>query len=149
MLAICIRAYKMLLQFSANCPPGSHQVADVRRVVDENDGRITRYMIPKCVICPVGYYQNEQGHTTCKQCPPGYTTVTNGAHMLYECLALCSPGEYSQDGVEPCLTCPNETHSFTNGSTTCYNCSDESYQLLCPLHKISKCEYFTCTYIFV
>ena len=107
----------------------------MKRVEDENDGRIIQYMASKCITCPIGYYQNEQGHDTCKQCPPGYVTITSGAK---QCLAQCSPGEFSQSGLEPCLTCSNETHSFVNGSTTCYNCSDENYQLLCPIHKIRK-----------
>ena len=107
-------------------------MCDVRRVVDETDGHVTQYVIPKCVHCPVGYYQNEQGHVTCKQCS---SALTSGAK---ECLAQCSPGEYSQNGLQPCLPCSNETHSFINGSMTCYNCSDEKYQSLCPIHKISK-----------
>ena len=100
--------------------------------MDENDGRVTQYMAPECVSCPIGYYQDEQGHATCKQCP---SALTSGA---IECPAQCSPGEYSQTGIEPCLACPNETHSFINGSTACYNCSDEKYLLLCPIQKISK-----------
>ena len=128
-----------------NCPPGSYQVLDIKKVVDENDGRITQYIAPKCVTCPIGYYQDKQGFTTCKQCPSGHTTLTSGAHMLEECLRQCSPGEFSQNGLKPCLPCPNGMHSFINGSTTCYNCSDETYQLLCPIHKISKDGY--CVYI--
>ena len=120
------------MQISANCPPGSYQIVEVRRVVDENDGRVTQYTVPKCVSCQVGYYQDGQGHDVCKQCP---TALTSGAK---ECLAQCSPGEYSENGLEPCLTCPNETYSFINGSTTCYSCRDEKYQLMCPIHKISK-----------
>ena len=130
--------YNALIFYTVNCPPGSYQVLDVRRVVDENDGRVTQYTTSKCVSCPIGYYQDEQGLTTCKQCPSGYTTLTSGAKMLYECLGQCSPGKFSRNGVEPCSLCPNETHSFINGSTTCYNCSDENFQLLCPIHKIRK-----------
>ena len=129
MLCICLRS---LLQISANCPPGSYQTVEIRRVVDENDGRVTQYTVPKCVSCQVGYYQDGQGHDACKQCP---TALTSGAN---ECLAQCSPGEYSENGLEPCLTCPNETYSFINGSTTCYSCRDEKYQSMCPIHKISK-----------
>ena len=103
--------------------------------MDENDGRIIQYITPKCVRCPVGEYQNEQGQVLCKQCSPGYATLTNGAK---QCLAQCSPGEYSQSGLEPCVMCPNETYSFANGSTTCYSCSDSNYQPLCPMHKIRK-----------
>ena len=137
MLHVVIFIKLILLQISVNCPPGSYQVLDVRRVVDENDGRVTQYTTPKCVSCPVGYYQDEQGHDTCKQCP---TALTSGAK---ECLAQCLPGEYSENGLKPCLTCPNETYSFTNGSTTCYSCRDEQYQPLCLMHKISKhdCSY--------
>ena len=106
--------------------------------MDENDGRVTQYIVQKCVSCPIGYYQDEQGLTTCKQCPSGHTTLASGARMLEECLGQCSPGEFSQNGFKPCLTCPNEMYSFINGSTSCYNCSDENYQLLCPEHKICK-----------
>ena len=100
--------------------------------MDDNDGRIIRYITPKCVSCPVGHYQDGQGHDTCKQCP---TALTTGAK---ECLAQCSPGKYSENGLEPCLTCPNETYSFNNGSTTCSSCRDENYRSMCPIHKIRK-----------
>jgi len=131
-------AINITIVFSVNCPPGSYQVQDIKKVTDENDGHITQYMAPQCVSCPVGYYQDEQGHTTCKQCPSGYTTLTNGASIPDECLMQCSPGEYSQNGLQPCLTCPNETHSFINGSKSCYSCSDGKYHSLCPMNKISK-----------
>ena len=111
-------------------------------MVDEEDGRVTNFITSKCILCPLGYYQDQQGHTACIKCPSGYTTLTTGARFNSSCVMQCSPGTFSYNGIEPCMKCPNGTHSISVGSTSCFNCSDESKKFLCPVDPCKKCQHF-------
>ena len=102
------------------------------------NGRIIRYTTQKCVACPVEYYQDEQGHATCKKCPANHTTLINGARLQSDCVKLCSPGSFSENGIEPCMACPNGMYSIGVGSTSCFNCNDEGKRKLCPF--VDPCE---------
>ena len=112
-----------------------------------DDGSILRYLIPKCVHCQVGKYQQLQGQTSCKECPNSYTTLTTGARSKDSCYSTqkCSPGMFSVTGVGPCEVCPPGTYSINNGSTSCFNCSDETTQFFCPTNLTietgKKCEF--------
>ena len=87
--------------------------------------------------CPVGYYQNRQGQTSCQQCPPDYTTQNNNSRLFEDCYKECDNGYYSTNGLEPCSRCPNDTYSAQKGSTMCHNCSlfNESIPGYCELPK--------------
>ena len=56
-----------------------------------------------CVDCPYGKYQDQQGMTVCKNCPPG----TSGAAAKATACTDCASGKYGP----------------TSGSTTCVNCA--------------------------
>ena len=122
--------------FIVNCPPGSYQIVAAERVVQ--NGRITRYTTQKCVSCPVGYYQDMQGHATCKRCPSGHTTLTTGVRFENDCIKQCSPGNFSENGLEPCMPCPSGMYSTDIGSISCFNCNDEENRKLCPF--VDPCE---------
>ena len=129
------------LPFTVSCPPGSYQIHVLQREVDDS-GHVVQYITPECVSCPIGYYQDEQGHTTCKQCPMNYTTLISGARIKSNCIKLCSPGYFSANGVEPCRVCPDGMYSIGVGSTSCFNCSDEGKRLLCPFKDpCEKCQH--------
>jgi len=128
--------------FVVNCPPGSYQIFISERGVSD-EGRVAHYTTSKCATCPTGYYQDEQGQTTCKMCPAGYTTLTTGVRLREGCTRKCLPGSFSQNGMEPCMVCPNGTYSVNNGSTSCINCSVTKNRLLCPREfgPCDKCEH--------
>jgi len=111
----------------------------VQRVVVD-DGRVLQYVTPECVSCSVEYYQDEQGQTTCKKCPLGYTSLITGARF---CVKQCSPGNFSESGLEPCMACPIGTNSTGFGSTSCFNCNDEGKRLYCPgfVDPCEKCQH--------
>ena len=102
------------------------------------NGRISRFTTQKCASCPVGYYQDEQGHAACKKCPIGHTTLTTGVRLKYDCIKQCSPGSFSENGMEPCIPCPNGMYSTDTGSTSCFSCNDEEKKKLCPF--VDPCE---------
>ena len=71
----------------------------------------------------------------------GYTTLTTGARFKSDCIKLCSPGNFSQNGMEPCMACPSGMYSTGMGSTSCFNCNDERKRKLCPFDDpCEKCQ---------
>ncbi|XP_068844608.1 signal peptide, CUB and EGF-like domain-containing protein 2 isoform X4 [Capricornis sumatraensis] len=79
----------------------------------------------RCILCPNGTFQNEEGQITCKPCPrpgsPG-TLKTPEAWNVSECGGLCQPGEYSADGFTPCQPCARGTFQPEAGRTSCFPC---------------------------
>ena len=110
----------------------------LQRMVDD-DGQVLQQITPECVSCSIGYYQDEQGQTTCKRCPVGYKTTITGARFKSNCIKLCSPGNFSNNGLEPCKPCPSGMYSVGMGSTSCFNCNDEENRKLCPFF-VDPCE---------
>ncbi|KAM9658467.1 signal peptide, CUB and EGF-like domain-containing protein 2 isoform 3-T3 [Trichechus inunguis] len=79
----------------------------------------------RCILCPNGTFQNEEGQITCEPCPrpenPG-ALKTLEAWNVSECGGLCQPGEYSTDGFAPCQLCPLGTFQPEAGRTSCFPC---------------------------
>ncbi|XP_036181211.1 signal peptide, CUB and EGF-like domain-containing protein 2 isoform X7 [Myotis myotis] len=79
----------------------------------------------RCILCPNGTFQNEEGQVTCEPCPrpdnPG-TLKTPDAWNVSECGGLCQPGEYSADGFAPCQLCALGTFQPEAGRTSCFSC---------------------------
>ncbi|XP_036077756.1 signal peptide, CUB and EGF-like domain-containing protein 2 isoform X2 [Rousettus aegyptiacus] len=79
----------------------------------------------RCVLCPNGTFQNEEGQITCEPCPrpenPG-ALKTSEAWNVSECGGLCQPGEYSADGFTPCQLCALGTFQPEAGRTSCFSC---------------------------
>ena len=111
----------------------------LQREID-NDGRVVQFITPECVRCTIGYYQDEQGQIACKKCPVGYTTEITGARFKSNCVKLCSPGNFSENGKEPCKLCPSGMYSIGMGSTSCFDCNDEENRKLCP-NPCEKCQH--------
>ena len=134
--------FHKLSVFAVSCSPGYYQVFTSERGVSE-EGRVAHYTTSKCAICPIGYYQDQQGQTSCKMCPTGYTTLTTGVRLREGCTGKCLPGTFSENGMEPCILCPNGTYSVNNGSTSCINCADNHNRLFCPreFEPCDKCEH--------
>uniref|UniRef100_A0A8D3BJ44 Signal peptide, CUB and EGF-like domain-containing protein 3 n=1 Tax=Scophthalmus maximus TaxID=52904 RepID=A0A8D3BJ44_SCOMX len=93
------------------------QVCSVGTYYDGDQGR--------CVLCPAGTYQGEEGRMSCEVCPgPEGREVSKvvGARNMSECGGQCSPGQYSHDGFIPCLPCPLGTYQPEVGRTSCFHC---------------------------
>uniref|UniRef100_A0A8C6EE98 Signal peptide, CUB and EGF-like domain-containing protein 2 n=1 Tax=Moschus moschiferus TaxID=68415 RepID=A0A8C6EE98_MOSMO len=79
----------------------------------------------RCILCPNGTFQNEEGQITCEPCPrpgsPG-TLKTPEAWNVSECGGLCQPGEHSVDGFTPCQPCAWGTFQPEAGRTSCFPC---------------------------
>ncbi|KAM7086598.1 signal peptide, CUB and EGF-like domain-containing protein 2 isoform 3-T3 [Molossus nigricans] len=79
----------------------------------------------RCIVCPNGTFQNEEGQITCVPCPrpenPG-ALKTPEAWNVSECGGLCQPGEYSADGFAPCQLCALGTFQPEAGRTSCFSC---------------------------
>ncbi|XP_019584318.2 signal peptide, CUB and EGF-like domain-containing protein 2 isoform X8 [Rhinolophus sinicus] len=79
----------------------------------------------RCILCPNGTFQNEEGQITCEPCPrpenPG-ALKTSEAWNVSECGGLCQPGEYSADGFVPCQLCALGTFQPEAGRTSCFSC---------------------------
>ncbi|NP_001164161.1 signal peptide, CUB and EGF-like domain-containing protein 2 isoform 2 precursor [Homo sapiens] len=79
----------------------------------------------RCILCPNGTFQNEEGQMTCEPCPrPGNSGAlkTPEAWNMSECGGLCQPGEYSADGFAPCQLCALGTFQPEAGRTSCFPC---------------------------
>uniref|UniRef100_A0A7N8XU89 Signal peptide, CUB and EGF-like domain-containing protein 2 n=1 Tax=Mastacembelus armatus TaxID=205130 RepID=A0A7N8XU89_9TELE len=79
----------------------------------------------RCVLCPAGTYQDEEGQISCEACPgPEGKQVSRvvGAQNMSQCGGQCSPGQYSHDGLVPCLPCPLGTYQPEVGRTFCFPC---------------------------
>ncbi|XP_058401937.1 signal peptide, CUB and EGF-like domain-containing protein 2 isoform X3 [Diceros bicornis minor] len=79
----------------------------------------------RCILCPNGTFQNEEGQITCEPCPrpenPG-ALKTPEAWNVSDCGGLCQPGEYSADGFTPCQPCVLGTFQPEAGRTSCFPC---------------------------
>ncbi|KAM6159000.1 signal peptide, CUB and EGF-like domain-containing protein 2 isoform 4-T4 [Rhynchocyon petersi] len=79
----------------------------------------------RCVLCPNGTFQNEEGQVTCEPCPRPENPdalKTPEAWNISDCGGLCQPGEYSTDGFAPCQLCPLGTFQPEAGRTSCFPC---------------------------
>ena len=132
----------MSVSFSStvNCPPGTYQTTRIDTQLSADDSQ-SSIVVPQCTECPVGYYQPDQGQTSCDMCPPGSTSTTTGSTSC-----LCAPHHYSNTGYSPCTPCPQGTYSLIDGSTACINCNILSADVptsICPVISItttSKCK---------
>ena len=69
-----------------------------------------------CASCPVGYYANATGSTTCLQCLAGYESY-NSSTSCRPCLA----GKYGIEGQ--CQACPAGSYADGEASTACKLCT--------------------------
>ncbi|XP_022103007.1 sushi, von Willebrand factor type A, EGF and pentraxin domain-containing protein 1-like [Acanthaster planci] len=76
----------------------------------------------ECRFCPRGYYQTEQAQFSCDQCPPGTTTVVEGANNKTWCEEACLAGNFSSNGIVPCFKCMLGEYQPLPGQTSCVAC---------------------------
>ncbi|ESO97498.1 hypothetical protein LOTGIDRAFT_181491 [Lottia gigantea] len=77
----------------------------------------------KCLPCPSGTFQDEEGRTECKKCPSKIpNSGVEGAANALQCLELCEPGHYSEEGLKPCKPCEIGKYQPQYGRTMCMPC---------------------------
>uniref|UniRef100_A0A8C6WSG6 Signal peptide, CUB and EGF-like domain-containing protein 2 n=1 Tax=Neogobius melanostomus TaxID=47308 RepID=A0A8C6WSG6_9GOBI len=110
-------------ELPGHCVAG--QVLVNRKCVSCSVGTFYDINLGRCMLCPAGTYQDEEGQMSCEVCPvPDGREISKvvGAQNLSECGGQCPPGQYSQDGFVPCLPCPLGTYQPDVGRTTCFPC---------------------------
>ena len=93
-----------------------------------------------CLRCNNGYYQDEEGQTSCKKCPSG--KASDPTDLVYEC-TTCAAGKYATrfinagnpprptqvytETANKCLECPPGRYTSMTGQTQCALCSAGYY----------------------
>uniref|UniRef100_A0A8C6KPQ4 Signal peptide, CUB and EGF-like domain-containing protein 3 n=1 Tax=Nothobranchius furzeri TaxID=105023 RepID=A0A8C6KPQ4_NOTFU len=110
-------------ELPGHCPAG--QVLVGRKCVSCSVGTHYDGGQGRCVLCPAGTYQDEEGQMSCEVCPtPEGREVSKvvGARNLSECGGQCPPGQFSHDGFVPCRPCSLGTYQSEVGRTSCFVC---------------------------
>ncbi|KAI8509313.1 hypothetical protein Bbelb_131610 [Branchiostoma belcheri] len=97
---------KTVKDCKAKCKPGSFSP----------DG------LEQCETCQVGYYQPEEGSSSCLSCTGNYTTARRGTRTQKDCGVLCQPGYVSATGLEECYPCPEGYYQERPGMSVCNAC---------------------------
>ncbi|XP_022105727.1 sushi, von Willebrand factor type A, EGF and pentraxin domain-containing protein 1-like [Acanthaster planci] len=107
---------------TVSCEPGYLANNDDYRCSACSTGFFYDNSTGECHFCPRGYYQEAQAQFTCDQCPPGTTTVVEGAKNETWCEEACLAGSFSSNGVVPCLECMQGEYQPLPGQTSCVAC---------------------------
>lgn len=80
-------------------------------------------VIPVCVECETGTYQNEKNQLECKTCQPdGYTTLQTGSTQLSQCLSPCFTGSAWNGPTQQCEPCQKGEYQNEENKDTCEQC---------------------------
>ena len=80
-----------------------------------------------CQLCPLDSYGNQTGMTFCFNCSGNTGTNGTGKSKQSDCLADCTPGQYSSNGLVPCKQCGPGNISSSLRSLKCTICPVASY----------------------
>ena len=83
-----------------------------------------------CKKCITGQFNDEQGQTYCKSCPPGeYAEARQSGDTVNSC-RLCKAGTYNDEaGLVECKECLPGTYNEkegSNSSSDCVQCPEDS-----------------------
>uniref|UniRef100_A0A4W3JHW1 Signal peptide, CUB and EGF-like domain-containing protein 3 n=1 Tax=Callorhinchus milii TaxID=7868 RepID=A0A4W3JHW1_CALMI len=103
---VCNIGQERLESQCVSCSPGSYYHGQQER----------------CVACPGGTFQEQEGQLSCDPCPGSDSHGPVGARNITVCTGQCSPGQYSLDGFKPCNLCSRGTYQAEAGRTLCFRC---------------------------
>lgn len=107
---------------------------------DTGTGMFIEELLPLCLACPIGTYQDKQRQSTCTKCPETFSTLRNGATSMSYCKGIsvaiilflwksyvlftekCQPNTYSSTGFVPCVSCPPGQFQPHYGKLSCITC---------------------------
>ena len=87
-------------------------------------GTFFNVVLKECQSCPQGSYQPSEGQVSCLVCPENTSTKKDLSRSTNDCKAICLPGSYSSDGLEPCTTCRLGLYQDKYSSNECITCPD-------------------------
>ncbi|XP_022316517.2 uncharacterized protein LOC111120118 isoform X1 [Crassostrea virginica] len=85
-------------------------------------GEYSENGLQPCIKCPRGQYTPNTGARVCQRCQDGNYTEKTGAVSSTQCQAKCPVGQYSDTGLQPCLSCPWNHYADAEMSTSCTPC---------------------------
>ena len=89
-----------------------------------------------CTECGTGLYQNEQGESSCKTCPPGTESKNKNTR---DC-ANCPVGKYSDNSILFCEFCPKGYYQVDPAQLQCLKCSANTYGDETGLKSVEECK---------
>ena len=89
-----------------------------------------------CTECGTGLYQNEQGESSCKTCPPGTESKNKN---IRDC-ANCPVGKYSDNRILFCEFCPKGYYQVDPAQLQCLKCSANTYGDETGLKSVEECK---------
>ncbi|XP_078690659.1 uncharacterized protein LOC144921486 [Branchiostoma floridae x Branchiostoma belcheri] len=92
-----------------------------------------------CKKCETGQFQDEDGQTACKPCPPGTWTVKKGSRGIEQCLGICQPGWYSDTGLEPCAQCEMGHYQSMTSEKECDRCPSGQTTMILGAKAMNEC----------
>ncbi|XP_019616636.1 PREDICTED: sushi, von Willebrand factor type A, EGF and pentraxin domain-containing protein 1-like [Branchiostoma belcheri] len=124
------------------CPVGMEPRYNTLSCVGCSVGTFYNSTAKQCQTCPIGSYQDESSQHSCKRCPYGQSTVSEGASNSTDCKHECKPGTFSSNGVQPCTPCNSGEYQPTRGQLSCISCQPATTTLLEGAVNASACENF-------
>ncbi|XP_050392556.2 uncharacterized protein LOC126811123 [Patella vulgata] len=76
----------------------------------------------QCTYCPIGKYQDVKWQTSCKDCPSGTTTKTEGTRALSSCYKQCPSGQEVNEMTNECQVCRQGLYRVSGETWTCQIC---------------------------
>ena len=75
--------------FIVACRPGSYGQVYMRSFIEsETVGEYIEEVVPHCLECPVGTYQENKGQSDCVPCPASYSTSRAGSVSVSDCKGI-------------------------------------------------------------
>ena len=96
-----------------------------------------------CTLCPRGFYQDQDRQGSCKRCPSGTFTRSEGSKSVDECVPVCGYGTYSPTGLVPCLECPRNSYTHAPpaaGFTECLSCPADTFTHQPAASSVETCQ---------
>ncbi|KAJ7417357.1 hypothetical protein WISP_64938 [Willisornis vidua] len=75
------------------CRSGFRRTSSPGTTVPNSQGCGSHFQDNECIPCPLGYYQDQTGHSSCIKCPVGKTTNSYGAISADHCITYCQSNE--------------------------------------------------------
>ncbi|XP_078611237.1 uncharacterized protein LOC144881802 isoform X2 [Branchiostoma floridae x Branchiostoma japonicum] len=109
------------------CPLGTSTVDEGARNLTEcldlcPPGSYSNTRVVPCTKCDIGYYQEQEGHTSCNRCNASFSTMTIGSTSGSDCKEFCPAGTYSDNGFVQCSPCPRRYYQPSIGQQQCLLC---------------------------
>ncbi|XP_059142337.1 sushi, von Willebrand factor type A, EGF and pentraxin domain-containing protein 1-like [Physella acuta] len=104
------------------CRPGTKFLYTTMLCAGCGPGHMYDNTTNSCRVCPKDTYQDQDISFSCTPCPNNTVTQAEMATSEALCLDLCRPGQFSNNGVQPCDPCPVGSYQSKYGMKSCDLC---------------------------